>query len=163
PFAETPVSIWDSLTPGNPEADRIARFLNQIYGWSSDDLTALVNQYVKGSERKDVTSEYVQHIKELIARVGKLEFLILANNVDDAKEADNGIHAADLELIKQNDQGKLDDYAKQGNPPPTPSRIFKITTAKGQTSYVSYRWVEIGPKYRQQLHLLNREAGRSQN
>jgi SecD/SecF fusion protein len=159
-FARLPTAIWTAVTPDDPKQnevaakrEEIAKFINRVYGRSAEDLTRLVNTYYKAGEKKDLTSEEVQKIKDLIARVGKLEFLILANDVDDEKEPDNGVKAADDFL--ETHPREVEQAAKAGSPPPTPTREFKIQTAKKQTSYVSYRWVEVGKGYRKQLGLLN--------
>jgi SecD/SecF fusion protein len=159
PFSQAALSAVQPLTgpfptPKTPSPDKIYDFLNENYGWSLDFISDSINKYYKASERRDVTTEEIQRIKELIARVGKLEFLILANNKDDER----GAEAAE-QYLKGLSKEELDKYQKQGKPPPTPKEVFQITTANNQVSDVSYSWVEIGWRYRKDLGLQNKNKG----
>jgi SecD/SecF fusion protein len=144
------------LFPPDKKAREIAQTINDLYGPTTEDIRATINKYYKTGDKRDVTSEEVERIKELIRRVGKLEFLILANNVDDKEkvEGPNGIDEAE-QYLKELGKEKLDGFAKRGEAPPTPTKFYNIKTAKGQTSRVSYRWVELGPPFRKQLGLSN--------
>src|SRR5262249_19761375 len=75
---------------GTPSAEEIYKFLDKTYGPTSDAIKASIDRLYDATERRDYTAEEVQKIKDLISHVGKLEFLILANNKDDAE----GVKAA---------------------------------------------------------------------
>jgi SecD/SecF fusion protein len=140
-----------------PSADEVNKFLDDVYGPTSDDITASIRQHYKeAGGRRDVTTDYVQHVKEQIARVGRLEFLILANSKDDKE----GVEAAKRTIndLREHDQDRLDKLQKSGEPPPGPSGTFLITTANGEKSRVSYSWVQVGPSYRKDLRILNSQT-----
>jgi SecD/SecF fusion protein len=101
----------------------------------------------------------LQSIKEMVARVGRLEFRILANSNDD----DEGIEAAQHMLNEERvGDAKLDreirDAQNNGLPPPGPRdldgdpRKFHLRLARGLTSTVSYSWVGLSAI---ELRLLN--------
>ena len=78
---------------------------------------------------KDLTVEDVQHIKELVAKVGRLEFRILANAHDD-KEA-IAFSEQMLNVQKDNDAKlaqEIKDAQAKGLPPPGP-RANRTTAA----------------------------------
>src|SRR5262249_55714741 len=89
------------------------------------------------------------------SKVGSLEFRILANEFDDG----DAIRDARTEIEKLGP--KLAEYAKQGLPPPGPTKggkeqyIYKVRLARGENSHITYSWVELGPTERQQLNLDN--------
>src|SRR5262249_7078188 len=96
-----------------------------------------------------------------IRHVGKLEFLILANKFDDKENAlddPNGVDDAE-HYLKSYDKDKLERMAKQGLPPPTPDKVYRIKLAHGMESKVGYSWVELSPKYRKEMQLSNRFEG----
>jgi preprotein translocase subunit SecD len=102
----------------------------------------------------------VQSIKETVAAVGQLEFRMLANSGDDTEAIDvaqrmiNDERETDTKLRKE-----LADAQADGLPPPGPReadgqpRVFRIDLASGQTSTVSYRWIELGNPERRALNL----------
>lgn len=108
----------------------------------------------------------VQSIKEMVARVGRLEFRILANSNDD----DEAIDAAQA-MIKEEREAdpKLDQELRHaqenGLPPPGPRdldgepRKFQVRLARGLTSTVSYSWVELSANQRRSYHLDNAAKG----
>src|SRR5262249_20373953 len=108
---------------------------------------------------RDLTVEEVQRIKELIAKVGSLEFRILANSFDDKAAIDEA-----KKMIKNNKQDLAEKQVK-GQPPQPPTengrpdgqpKKFDLTTLpRGYKSKVTYSWVELGPQERQQLGLSN--------
>jgi SecD/SecF fusion protein len=163
-FVETlqPVMGSPLLTNKQEFVDRgeADKFITDYYGPSlksiQDEIEAINKDIGRG---RDLTVEEVQRIKELISKVGKLEFRILANKYDDEdaiKEAGN--------MITRNRE-KLDDLAKRGEPPPAPTvegtpdgtpKAFELTKlARGARSKVTYSWVELGRQERLQLHLDN--------
>ena len=131
-------------------------FIDKTFGPTTDEIAATINQYYKATDQRDITAEDIEHVKELIAHVGRLEFLILANDTDDAE----GKEAAQQTLNRIGKE-KLDELAKQGLPPPGPRtpdgkpQIFPIKTARGQTSNVTYSWVQLD-LHRKSLGLSNK-------
>src|SRR5262249_20657063 len=110
---------------------------------------------------RDLTVEEVQRIKDLVSKVGSLEFRILANSVDDKAAIDEARQM--LNNADENPQLKaeLEDDQNNGLPPPPPrnpgSKEPKRFTIKlrGGDSTVTYSWVELGKQERQSLHLNN--------
>lgn len=99
----------------------------------------------------------VQRVKELAARPGFLEFLMLANDVDD-REAIN----LAKDMLNAGDDPKLEREIaachERGLPPPAlrppwAPEVFHITLAGGRKSTVTYRWVELGPSELKPLSL----------
>jgi SecD/SecF fusion protein len=169
PFRQAAVVSVRPLFPADEKAQRIGDRIDELYGPSQGEVVAAIRKHYKAGEKRDVTTEEVQRIKDLIAHVGRLEFLILANDVDDKEnvvgQGGNGPDDAD-EYLKSIGASKLDQYAKDGRPPPGPEvngkpKIYEIRTVKGKTSRVGYRWVELGWNYRKQLGLSNAGAAYS--
>jgi SecD/SecF fusion protein len=168
PFAEASIQAVEPMIdsvelPGGPKAKDIADLIDDAYGPSADAIRESIDKYYKASDQnRDVTAEYIQQVKDLIAKVGKLEFLILANNKDDQDGADKA-----QEYLKSLGKEKLEEFAKHGQAPPGPRdpsgrpMIFEIRTARGATSQVSYSWVEIGWRFRASLGLQNKARGSS--
>jgi SecD/SecF fusion protein len=138
-------------------------FIVANYGPSDRDIESEIEKINKSSgRRRDSTIEDVQRIKDLIAKVGKLEFRILANSHDDKQAIDD---AKDL----LGTEGKpptpemariLKERQEKGLPPLAPRTsakhgVYKINLARGANSFVTYTWVELGPQERQQLGLHN--------
>jgi SecD/SecF fusion protein len=111
-------------------------------------------------ESKAATEREIQRVKEFVEKTGRLEFLILANGVDDKA----GIEAA-TKLI--NDSARdpqaariLKDPQVKGLPPPevvgadAKLKGFSVPLPGGQDSRVTYRWIAIGPRG---LHWLKRD------
>ena len=144
---------------GPPPNDRetIEKFVEANYGPS---LTEIRKNIKKASESTvgqtlDLSVEEVQRIKELVSRVGSLEFRMLANNFDDKegqKAAKDYIEANKLDLV---------DLQKEGLPPPGPKasdgkkKPFEINLPHNNKSLLTYSWVELGPQERKQLNLDN--------
>jgi SecD/SecF fusion protein len=135
--------------------DKIKKFIAENYGPSLADIQASIRENTKEGRGNDVTVEQVQHIKDLIAKVGSLEFRILANSKDD-----NQGKIAATQAIEANPKD-LDDRAKKGLPPQGPldpdtkePRHFTIKL-RSQKCVVTYSWVELGQQERHALNLDN--------
>jgi SecD/SecF fusion protein len=135
--------------------------LNQYQGdkeVSPDELRQFIDENYKVSkERRHMTTEEVEHIKELISRVGSLEFRILANTVDDvaANEAAKKLFADAQKDPKI--RTELDALAVAGKPPTAPipppgENDFPTATNIGRYTYT---WVELGISERHTLGLNN--------
>ena len=131
------------------DAKTIEDFIKKNYGPSlvriQGDITELTE---KSGRSKDLTVEEVQRIKDLVAKVGSLEFRILANSKDDRQ----GMEAA-TEAIKNTRD--LEGVAKLGAPPPGPAGHFPLKLPRNQNSVVTYSWVELGPQERKSLNIDN--------
>ncbi len=147
------------------DAQSIAKFIEDNYGPSLQDITKEIDDLYRASGRsRDLAREDVQRIKDLVAKVGSLEFRILANNKDDAK----GIEEA-KKLLESTDpamQQELKTAQETGLPPPGPRvkgsktepQIFEISLPRDNKSQVTYSWVELGPQERHTLGLDNASA-----
>ncbi len=138
-----------------------AEFVEKNYGKSLQSIVADVEDiYRKSGGARDLTAEEVQRIKDLVSKVGSLEFRILANDFDD-KDAIAAAKAL-LEREAANDE-QLQELQNKGLPPPAPMRpddptrpqVFELSLARGTKSKVTYAWVELGPQMRRQLGLDN--------
>jgi SecD/SecF fusion protein len=151
--------------------NKVLEFVKENYGPSAQIVSQQIEQATKSSgHSRDLTVEEVQRIKDLVSKVGSLEFRILANSVDDKA----AIQAAKEMLNNADDnpqlKSELDDDKNTGLPPPPPrnpdSKEPKRFTIKlrGGDSIVTYSWVELGKQERQQLQLHNSavQEGRSQ-
>ena len=104
----------------------------------------------------------VQSIKAMVARVGRLEFRVLANSIDDRQAIELAQHMVNHE---REDDGKLqrefEDAQRDGLPPPGPReaegrlRKFDLTLARGLKSTVTYSWVELAEPQRRFFNLDN--------
>ena len=144
------------------DRDKVLKFVTATYGPSAQRIEKKINElYTSGGQSRDLTVEEVQRIKDLVSKVGSLEFRILANNVDDKDAIKASI--AMLNDAGDNPQLKaeLEDDQNTGLPPPPPrnpdSKEPKRFTIKlrGGESTVTYSWVELGKQERQQLQLNN--------
>lgn len=146
----------------DPYAKDVRKFIFELYGPPVQEITEFINKKMSEKDRtKDTSVEDVQRIKDLVSKVGSLEFRILANSTDDAKAIDDAaklINTADAEILKE-----IDKAQKEGLPPPAPremrqgklqARKYVIKTAR-QESAVSYSWVELGTTERKSLNLDN--------
>jgi preprotein translocase subunit SecD len=135
-------------------AESITQFVTDNYGPSAHAIRQEIEKLAEQSGRtRDLALEDVQRIKDLVAKVGSLEFRILANNTDD----DDGIKDATEALNSPQMAEELEKRAKAGLPPPPPKNqeFWTITLPRGVTSKVTYSWVELGPQERKQLNLDN--------
>jgi SecD/SecF fusion protein len=121
-----------------------------------------------GKERRTLTEEAVNHIKDLISQVGSLEFRILASSRDD----DAGIKKAEEFFETKNKEeeaalkSKLEKLALEGKLPPPP------VPPEGQPGFEvpnrglhTYSWVELDRYERHNLNLDNaveNDPGRNQ-
>ena len=114
-------------------------------------------RYQINKEKGYLTGEQVQTVKELISRVGSLEFRILANTQDD----DAGINAAKKLFVDAQKNPALKEEIERaavaGKPPPRPVApdggiTFPTATNIG---HYSYSWVELGKTERMILGLSN--------
>jgi SecD/SecF fusion protein len=109
-------------------------------------------------QKKFLTAEKVQEVKEDITQVGSLEFRILANERDDAEAI--GVARKYFEEAKTNNAIKkaLEDAAIGHKPPPGPKppegEAFKIKLGNATENH-TYTWVELGRQERKQLGLDN--------
>jgi SecD/SecF fusion protein len=118
-----------------------------------EDVSAFIEKnYAVSQDKRMLSSDEVQHIKELISQQGRLEFLILANRTDDT----DAIKIAEEYLKNPANRQELERRATLGQPPPGPrppnGDAFTITV-NGEEEKVLYRWVEVGKNYLYQMHL----------
>jgi SecD/SecF fusion protein len=115
--------------------------------------------YSPSQRRKDVTGEEVQKIKDSIARVGSLEFRILANEVDDREIFDAVQTMYKDALSKPDMKEKLERAAATGDAPPlpeSPTGDWALGPQENREQTRSrYAWVELGRKMRFELGLDN--------
>lgn len=121
---------------------------------SFDEVQAFVQTYYKQKERQHLTTEQIQEVKDLISRVGSLQFLILANEHDDAE----AIAAAQKIIADPANKSKLAGLARRGRPPLPPEGEFQVKLNTGTYTY-GYQWVEIGKSYLKDLGLNNASRG----
>ncbi len=149
----------------NPK--EIRQFIQNNYGKSLGDINAFIDKNYEGGRSRDLGSEEVQRIKDLVARVGSLEFRILANSVDDSKAIEDA-KALISSALGVNANAELRNEfkrrAENGQPPPAPRKksgntyvpkFYKLSLPRGQKSQVSYTWVELGKQIRKDLNLDN--------
>jgi SecD/SecF fusion protein len=135
--------LIDVIRKAGVSVEEAERFINDNYKPNADQ------------KNKDVTSEQIQHFKDLIAQVGSLEFRILANDKDD-KEA---IKAAKDYLEDPKNKDILERSALEGKPPPgPPPPAGKTTFAVEGKGHFTYSWVEMGKEERFDYHLNNAAA-----
>jgi SecD/SecF fusion protein len=138
------------------------KFVQENYGPSRRAIEQQIEDaYQATGYSRDLTGEEVQRIKDLVAKVGSLEFRILANSVDDKVAIDEA-----KSLINSNNpdvQAKLKEAQEKGLPPPAPHqrglegelKPYTIKLPRNNESKVTYSWVELGPQERRQLNLDN--------
>jgi preprotein translocase subunit SecD len=164
------------VAPGavKPDADDVNRFVETLRRRIDPDRLHNIAIRLSGKNRveltlgygddpatkkRGVTKEEIQRIKDLVAKVGHLEFRVLANNVDDGKAL------ADVRAFL-NDPARrreLENCQNKGLPPPVPltprgeAQTYRVKLAKHE-SVVTYGWVELGPQERRALNLDNAAA-----
>lgn len=140
----------------------LTEFISNHYGPSGKEIRSKIDDAYKevAGESKDLTVEKVQEIKDLVSKVGSLEFRILANEVDDKQ----GIEAAKELINNASNKGvadELEQAAIDGQPPPAPRnpdgtlKEFNITLANGDKVKATYSWIELGKQVRKELGLNN--------
>lgn len=133
-------------------AEEITEFVDQNYGPSAFSIAEKVRSLADREGRfRDASVEDVQRIKDLVAKVGSLEFRILANEMDDKVGQTKA--AAMFKDIDLNED--LVKRAKEGRPPPAPKDVEEINLPRGVKSRLTYSWVEMGPQERKALNLDN--------
>jgi SecD/SecF fusion protein len=150
----------DRVFSDGPDAEEVRKFIEDRYGPPLSKITEAIDAHMKNTGLgKDLSVEEVQRIKDLVSKVGSLEFRILANSTDDAKAIED--------IVKQINTGpksELDDAQQQGVPPPVfremldgelKAKRYEIVTARNVRSKVTYSWVELGPQERRALNLDN--------
>ncbi len=143
------------------DREEVRKFLFDNYGPSLQSIEKTIEEaYKKIGRIRDLTVEEVQRIKELVSKVGSLEFRILANAHDDKEAIAETKAMFDNPLVRQD----LDERRKSGKLPPAPTRTgmpndilkqYDLSLARGAKSRVTYGWVELGPQERQSLGLDN--------
>lgn len=98
----------------------------------------------------------VQNIKNAVTKVGRLEFRILANDMDDREAIADAVRIFEEDRYRKD----IDKSAERGLPPPGPKNhdgtLKRYTVAtKTAPSHVTYSWIELGPQERRQLNLDN--------
>jgi SecD/SecF fusion protein len=106
-----------------------------------------------GSAESAGTEDFVQFVKDVVSRVGVLEFRILANAVDD-EDALRAAEAA-INALTPEESTRL---AKEGRLPPAPGGKFTIKINDVEADDVTYEWVEIGREERKTLRISNEFA-----
>ena len=148
---------------GDPTDTEVRKFVRDIYGKPLQEIKDSIFKEMEATGfTKDLSVEEVQRIKDLVSKVGSLEFNILANGNDD----DKGIKDA-TDLVNFNtSKDELAELQTKGIPPPVPRvklgggksapQIYTIKTAvPGVNSTLTYRWIELGPQERRSLNLDN--------
>lgn len=131
-----------------PRGDYI-RLVGAVEDANSDQDKAAVSAFLRdrvtqSKEKRGLTSEEVERIKDLIAQQGRLEFRILANRLDD----EEAIAAAEKYLRDPANQTRLKQLARDGDVPPAPKQDNGTTlfnaNINGERNQYSYSWVEVG-------------------
>jgi SecD/SecF fusion protein len=147
---------------GAPQDD-VKNFINSTYQPAKiDEINAFVAEiYTPSLQRKDVSGEEVQRIKDKISVVGSLEFRILANQVDD-REVFDAVEKFFADAATNADiRRELDKAAKNGEPPPVPKnpdgeKDWKLgPNVNREQTRTNYAWVEVGRQERWLLGLDN--------
>ena len=159
-------AVAEKWKPKSYEAGRgrLQVLLNQIRDQYPDvppkDIGDFIDKnYAVNKDRRALTTEEVQRIKELISQVGSLEFRILANTIDD-KDAIEAARKYFADAQKDpKDKADLEALAVAGRPPPPPKSdapdgLFDDFRRADAGRY-SYTWVELGKAERKQLGLNN--------
>ena len=107
--------------------------------------------------KQNANENKVEEIKRLIEKVGRLEFEIVANSIDDKKGFEEALDYFNTKATPE----ELDSYVRKGLPPPPlfPSlgeSEWLISTKKGEDRPATYAWVEIGLNARKDLDLQNK-------
>jgi hypothetical protein len=124
-----------------------------------DRIQVVLPSKSKRPGAKDLTAEDIKRIRRTIAKVGSVEFRILANSEDDKMAIEDTI----MLINTDSPEGKktLDEAQLKGLPPPAPRtqglagelKVYDLVLADGAKSRVTYGWVELGAPERRQLGL----------
>lgn len=149
PYAEVRrgerAALVDAIATAHPDTNR-----SQI-----DEWVERKTRRVGGNDRKTLTGDQVEQIKNDIAKQGRLEFRILANSKDDTE----AINAA-KETVKKASKEDLTRLEVRAEPPPSPKRedgssLFPVKLTNELDH--GYSWVEMGKEQLYQ-HGLNSAA-----
>lgn len=142
--------------------DKLQHFINEHYGPSEADIQAEIKKHYSqaSGHSKDLTVEEVQRIKDLVSKVGALEFRILANSIDDKQAIDDAKDMFENPERWGVTKDEMEKRAINGEPPPSPHegdelKEYNITLANGEKAKVTYSWVELGKQERRTLGLNN--------
>ena len=156
PNADT--SKLDNIPPG-----KIDQLVNLLHSENPDQPVADIEKFMDansqgGKERRPLTEEAVNHIKDLISQVGSLEFRILANDHDDDAAIKKAQEFFDTKNKEQEAalKAKLEKLALEGKAPPPPAPPegepgFEVSNR----GFHTYSWVELGRDERHNLNLDN--------
>jgi SecD/SecF fusion protein len=138
--------------------DRLAEALRRRL--DPDDLNGIevrplgTNRIEVAVPRRADRPEAVQEVKDLVSRIGELEFRILANTRDDKEGIDAARDYFAAARDRPAEQEKLKAAAAAGNPPPGPGppggKAFHTTLGD-----FTYSWTELGPAQRRVYGLDN--------
>jgi SecD/SecF fusion protein len=136
-----PPALADAIAKLNPDVPR-----QEISDWIEKNTEA------GSKDKRLLTSEEVENIKNLIEKQGRLEFRILANTTDD----EEGIAAAREYFKSPKAKEELKRLEVRAEPPPQPRRedgslFFPVRLADEPQH--SYSWVELGKSQLYSLHL----------
>jgi SecD/SecF fusion protein len=142
--------------------NRIPVLVNRVREQYPDEPPGKISEFIDersqiSKQKGYVTGEQVQAVKELISRVGSLEFRILANTTDDVEAIDAAKKYLSDAQKNPELKAELDRLAVAGKPPPRPlpaggGTTFPTATNIGQ---YSYSWAELGKSERLLLGLSN--------
>ncbi len=155
----------DRIFEDGPDNKEIRDFIRKLYGPPVQEIMDKINKHMEDKKQgKDLSVEEVQRIKDLVSKVGSLEFRILANSHDDSKAIEDAKKLIN-DAIKDSEAGnEIAAAQEKGLPPPGPrekegkefkAKKYEIITARGAKSIVTYSWVELGPEERRSLNLDN--------
>jgi SecD/SecF fusion protein len=169
-----------------PSTKDASDFIKDHYGPPAQEIKATIQKFMAEialgrtlsddeverykDQARDLSVEEVQRIKDLVSKVGSLEFRILANDKDDAKAIEDAKKVFQDAGKNAEFAGQIKKAAQDGLAPPGPrdaetgkQKRYEIAT-RGSPSIVTYSWVELGPQERRALNLDNAartESGRN--
>jgi SecD/SecF fusion protein len=156
-WPDTDRSKLDSIPPGN--IDELVKYLSNANPKEpAEDIAKFVDHYSpRRQERRPLTEEAVNHVKDLISQVGSLEFRILANDRDDEAAIKK---AQEFFETKNKDEeaalkAKLERLALEGKAPPPPTPPEERGFDLGERGYHTYSWAELSINERHELGLDN--------
>jgi SecD/SecF fusion protein len=159
-LAEWPTTDRDKLKNIPPgKIDQLINLLRTEHPEVNvSDIEKFMDQnYQGGRERRTLTEEAVNHIKDLISQVGSLEFRILANSRDDEAAIKKAEEFFDAKTPQEEAalKANLEKLALEGKVPPPPAppepRGFEVPNR----GFHTYSWVELDRYERHNLNLDN--------
>ena len=155
----------EKIFDDGPTAKEVRAEIRELYGPPVQEIMQQIDKFMKETgQSKDLSVEEVQRIKDLVSKVGSLEFRILANAKDDSEAIADAQKQINPDIRTPEDTKDLQDAQDKGLPPPGPrkkennqflQKIYTIKLARGTESRVTYSWVELGPEERRALNLDN--------